>query len=130
MMTRKAGLCLTPPNPQRNFVSASIMRAAMELGHPQDYRYGVDPKRTEHWILKVIFTQTNIDPPAVPFTFKRLQADFPLPLRIPGACQCAVCDETRSHENYTEDFFQEGKFPLHLQNQPRPSANAASIPYT
>ena len=35
LMTRAAGLRLDPPNPERSFVAASILRASLELGHPQ-----------------------------------------------------------------------------------------------
>ena len=54
MMTQCAGLKLTPPTAERNFLAASIMRAALEMGHPQDYRYGVNPRRNEWWIAKLL----------------------------------------------------------------------------
>jgi len=54
MMTLCAGLKLTPITAERNFLAASIMRAAYEMGHPQDYRYGVDPRRNEWYIAKAV----------------------------------------------------------------------------
>ena len=35
-------------------MAASILRAALELGHPQDYKFGVDPRRREYCIIKLL----------------------------------------------------------------------------
>lgn len=56
LLAAVAGLRLYPVTPERKFLSAGLMRAAMELGHPAEYQYGVDPRKRQYWLFKVLYT--------------------------------------------------------------------------
>ena len=50
-ITLSVGLRLWPLSAERAFISAGLTRAVLELGHPKEYRFGIDPRRKRYALL-------------------------------------------------------------------------------